>query len=106
MHLVTHRAWPDLSALDTVRVHAVARPWGKHMLGEVLLRRYDGMELPVSQVVVAHKLMDGTVDYLSCISRDISERREFEAALVYQGAWDRRGGRGGARQWGGAGAGR
>jgi diguanylate cyclase (GGDEF)-like protein/PAS domain S-box-containing protein len=56
--------------------------------GEVQLRRYDGKELPVSQVVVAHRLTDGTVDYLSCISRDISERREFEAALVYQGLHD------------------
>ena len=56
--------------------------------GEVLLRRHDGTELPVSQVVVAHKMADGTVDYLSCISRDISERREFEAALVYQGLHD------------------
>jgi diguanylate cyclase (GGDEF)-like protein/PAS domain S-box-containing protein len=56
--------------------------------GEVMLRRYDGTELPVSQVVVAHKLADGTVDYLSCISRDISERRDFEAAIVYQGLHD------------------
>ncbi|MFL6238244.1 MAG: putative bifunctional diguanylate cyclase/phosphodiesterase [Actinomycetes bacterium] len=56
--------------------------------GEVSLRKYDGTELPVSQVIVAHKLADGTVDYLSCISRDISERRQFEAALVYQGLHD------------------
>jgi glycosyltransferase involved in cell wall biosynthesis len=39
VHLVTHRAWPDLSALETMRVHTIARPWGKHMLGELLLRR-------------------------------------------------------------------
>jgi diguanylate cyclase (GGDEF)-like protein/PAS domain S-box-containing protein len=56
--------------------------------GEVMLRKYDGTELPVSQVVVAHTRPDGTVDYLSCISRDITERREFEAALVYQGLHD------------------
>jgi diguanylate cyclase (GGDEF)-like protein/PAS domain S-box-containing protein len=56
--------------------------------GEVTLRHADGHELPVSQVVVAHRLADGTVDYLSCISRDITERREFEAQLVYQGLHD------------------
>jgi diguanylate cyclase (GGDEF)-like protein/PAS domain S-box-containing protein len=56
--------------------------------GEVTVRKYDGSELPVSQVIVAHKRPDGTVDYLSCVSRDISERREFEAALLYQGLHD------------------
>ncbi|MDX6286303.1 MAG: hypothetical protein QOG53_1788 [Frankiales bacterium] len=56
--------------------------------GEVLLRHADGREMPVSHVVVAHRLADGTVDYLSCISRDITERRAFEAQLVYQGLHD------------------
>ena len=39
VHLVTHRAWPDLQALPTVKIHEVARPWGKHMLGAPLLSR-------------------------------------------------------------------
>jgi diguanylate cyclase (GGDEF)-like protein/PAS domain S-box-containing protein len=56
--------------------------------GEVTLRAHDGAELPVSQVIVAHRLANGAVDYLSCISRDITERREFEAALVYQALHD------------------
>jgi glycosyltransferase involved in cell wall biosynthesis len=38
-HLVTHRAWDDLSALSQVRVHRVARPGGKHLLGSPLLAR-------------------------------------------------------------------
>lgn len=39
VHLVTHRAWPDLEALPSVRVHRVPRPWGKHTLGGPLLAR-------------------------------------------------------------------
>jgi glycosyltransferase involved in cell wall biosynthesis len=37
VHLVTHRAWPDLQALPDLTVHPVARPLGKHMLGWPLL---------------------------------------------------------------------
>ena len=39
IHLVTHRAWPDLAALPTVRVHPVWRPFNRHMLGSPLLSR-------------------------------------------------------------------
>ena len=39
IHLVTHRAWPDLAALPNVTVHQVWRPFGRHMLGGPLLSR-------------------------------------------------------------------
>jgi glycosyltransferase involved in cell wall biosynthesis len=39
VHLVTHRAWPDLAALPTVTVHRVWRPLGRHLLGSPLLSR-------------------------------------------------------------------
>ena len=39
VHVVTHRAWPDLAAMPSVRVHAVPRPWGRHTLGEPFLAR-------------------------------------------------------------------
>jgi glycosyltransferase involved in cell wall biosynthesis len=39
VHLVTHRAWPDLAALPRVSVHAVPRPLGSHLLGGPLLAR-------------------------------------------------------------------
>jgi glycosyltransferase involved in cell wall biosynthesis len=39
VHLVTHRAWADLEASPNVSVHRVARPWGSHLLGELLLDR-------------------------------------------------------------------
>lgn len=37
VHLVTHRAWPDLAALPNVIVHRVWRPFGRHLLGSPLL---------------------------------------------------------------------
>src|SRR4029077_3974686 len=39
IHLVTHRAWPDLEALPNVPVHRVWRPFGRHLLGAPLLSR-------------------------------------------------------------------
>ena len=39
VHLVTHQAWPDLQALPSVRVHAVPRPFDRHLLGGALLAR-------------------------------------------------------------------
>lgn len=39
VHLVTHRAWPDLSGLPGVQVHPVWRPLGSHALGGPLLSR-------------------------------------------------------------------
>src|SRR4051794_29565470 len=39
VHLVTHRAWHDLTTLPGVRVHRVARPGGRHLLGAPLLAR-------------------------------------------------------------------
>jgi glycosyltransferase involved in cell wall biosynthesis len=39
VHLVTHRAWDDLTALPSVRLHRVRRPRGSHWLGMPLLAR-------------------------------------------------------------------
>ena len=39
VHLVTHRAWPDLAALPSVTVHPVWRPLNRHLLGSPLLSR-------------------------------------------------------------------
>jgi glycosyltransferase involved in cell wall biosynthesis len=37
VHLVTHRAWPDLEAKPAVSLHRVWRPFGRHLLGGPLL---------------------------------------------------------------------
>jgi len=39
VHLVTHRAAPDLQTLPRVTVHGVRRPFGRHALGSALLAR-------------------------------------------------------------------
>jgi glycosyltransferase involved in cell wall biosynthesis len=39
VHVVTHRAWPDLTALPTITVHRVWRPLNRHLLGGPLLSR-------------------------------------------------------------------
>jgi signal transduction histidine kinase len=38
----------------------------------------DGREIPISQVIIAHKAKDGTVEYFSTIGRDMTERRRIE----------------------------
>ncbi len=37
VHVVTHRAWPDLASRPTVSVHLVRRPFGRHLFGRPLL---------------------------------------------------------------------
>jgi glycosyltransferase involved in cell wall biosynthesis len=39
VHLVTHRAWPDLEAAPSVTLHRVRRPFNRHLLGSALLAR-------------------------------------------------------------------
>jgi diguanylate cyclase (GGDEF)-like protein/PAS domain S-box-containing protein len=50
--------------------------------GEVDLQLFDGTQVPVSQVLLAHRRDDGSVDYYSSVTRDLSEQRMFEAQLA------------------------
>jgi len=49
--------------------------------GETALLASDGREIPVSQVIIAHKAPDQTVKYLSTIARDITVRKRAEEAV-------------------------
>ncbi len=49
--------------------------------GETSLLTRDGREIPVSQVIVAHKNPDGSTEYLSTIIRDLTTQRRHEAAV-------------------------
>jgi len=49
--------------------------------GETAIVSRDGMERPVSQVIIAQRSQDGSIEYLSTIMRDIAERKRMEAAL-------------------------
>lgn len=49
--------------------------------GENKIIARDGREIPVSQVIIAHKSADGTPEFLSTIIRDITEQKQAEAKL-------------------------
>jgi len=46
--------------------------------GDSTICSANGGEIPVSQVIVAHRAADGSIDYISMIARDISERKLAE----------------------------
>lgn len=51
--------------------------------GETAIVRADSAEIPVSQVIIAHRADDGRVRYFSTIARDIRDRKAYEARLEY-----------------------
>ena len=50
-------------------------------VGETAFLSHDQQEIPVSQVIIAHKSTDGTVKMLSTVARDITEQKQIEATL-------------------------
>ncbi|MFN6464579.1 MAG: AAA family ATPase [Nostoc sp. DedVER02] len=50
-------------------------------VGETALLESNGREIPVSQMIIAHKATDGSLEYLSTMIRDISEAKRREEAL-------------------------
>lgn len=50
-------------------------------VGETALLDSDGREIPVSQMIIAHKTTDGSLEYLSTIMRDISALKAVEAEV-------------------------
>ncbi|CAN1209778.1 AAA family ATPase [Tumidithrix helvetica PCC 7403] len=76
-----HPQW----ALDLLQQEGIpqAVQYG-YWIGETALLTPDGREIPVSQVVMAHKSPDGTLEYLSTIIRDISDRKAAEVQLQLQ----------------------
>src|SRR5438067_12444613 len=49
--------------------------------GETTILARSGKEIPVSQVLIAHKSTEGEVEYFSPVFRDMTEYREAEEAL-------------------------
>ncbi len=52
--------------------------------GDTVLKARDGRELPVSQVLLAHRDASGEIEYVSSIARDIRERTRLEAELRHK----------------------
>jgi diguanylate cyclase (GGDEF)-like protein/PAS domain S-box-containing protein len=57
--------------------------------GETAMLGGDGKEVPVSQVVIAHRSPDGeSIRYYSTVARDIRERKAYEARIQYLAHYD------------------
>jgi diguanylate cyclase (GGDEF)-like protein/PAS domain S-box-containing protein len=56
--------------------------------GETAFLGADGKEIPVSQVLIAHRGDDGAIRFFSTVARDISERKAYEARLKYLANYD------------------
>ncbi|QVY61992.1 sensor domain-containing protein [Cytobacillus gottheilii] len=59
-----------------------------HWKGETSILKSDGEQVPVSQMIVAHKSDNGRVEFLSTIAHDITERKELERVIEYQAYYD------------------
>ncbi|MBN1672673.1 MAG: PAS domain S-box protein [Kiritimatiellae bacterium] len=84
-------AGKGLSDLHPARVLAVVREEGVPLAvrhgswsAETAVLGPGGNEIPVSQVILAHKTPHGDLEFLSTIVRDISERKQAEAEAERQ----------------------
>ncbi|HYE30039.1 MAG TPA: two-component regulator propeller domain-containing protein [Methylomirabilota bacterium] len=80
-HLQTNQFFPDWAyrLLQQQAFPAAMRDgvWE----GESALKRADGSEIPVSQVLIVHKKPNGALDFTSTIARDLSLSKAAENAL-------------------------
>ena len=51
-------------------------------LGETALKTQDGQEIPVSQLIIAHKSSTDDVEYISTVIRDLSLQKQTENSLT------------------------
>lgn len=59
VHVVTHRASPDLASQPSVKIHHVWRPFGRHLLGGPLLARAGRRAWSQLRRVGAHAIVNG-----------------------------------------------
>ncbi len=50
-------------------------------LGETALLTRDGQEIPVSQLILAHKSSAGSIEYISTAMRDLTQQKQAEQSL-------------------------
>jgi PAS domain S-box-containing protein len=90
------RGWPLDIDVTQIPISAYHPPWAAEILlnegmpaakrdgfwvGETAFLNADNQEIPVSQLVVAHRNRQGEVDYISTIVRDISALKQAEQRL-------------------------
>jgi PAS domain S-box-containing protein len=82
-NLLLHPMWAsDLVLREGIPIAIREGVWR----GETALLTRDGQEIPVSQVLIAHKNLSGEVEFISTIARDITENKRAEAVLREQAA--------------------
>ncbi len=75
----THPAWAAQLVRDEAIPYAIKHgTWS----GETALLSFDGREIPVLQVIIAHNGHDGALAYLSTIARDITSHKKVTKALL------------------------
>lgn len=72
---ITNYGWP--TAMD-------AGLWQ----AETAMIAADGSEIPMSQVIIAHRAQDGAIEYFSTIARDIRDRKAYEERIAYLANYD------------------
>jgi PAS domain S-box-containing protein len=73
-----HPAWVNEIILNQVFPILIEQgSWS----GELALLDSNGKEIPVSQVIIAHKSQLGEIQYVSTIMRDISDRKAYQEQL-------------------------
>ncbi|MBW4621182.1 MAG: PAS domain S-box protein [Cyanosarcina radialis HA8281-LM2] len=85
---ISHLSIPDYHpqwALDIIRDRGLPTAIQEGIwVGETALLRGNGSEMPVSQMIIAHKSPAGEVEYFSTIMRDLSVFQPIEAVLREQ----------------------
>jgi PAS domain S-box-containing protein len=52
--------------------------------GETILLSQDGRKIPVSQVLIAHRRADGSLEYFSTVMRDLTAQKQIDALVQGQ----------------------
>lgn len=73
-----HPEWANKLVLNEGIPHAIKHGnWS----GETAFLRRDGSEFPALQEIISHKKPDGSLEYISTVGRDITQRKEFEVRI-------------------------
>jgi len=80
-----HPAWA-LQLIEREGIPGASRTGVWH--GETAILGADGIEIPVSQLIIAHKGAGGEIRFFSTIARDMRERKAYEARLQYLANYD------------------
>jgi diguanylate cyclase (GGDEF)-like protein/PAS domain S-box-containing protein len=74
-----HPEWARRLVMEEGIPHAITHgTWS----GETAFLRRDGSEMPILQVIIAHRQPNGSVAYLSTVARDITQRKEHEDRVM------------------------